>query len=153
MTGQITIRRARPADLQSIVRIERESFPDPWDAPTFEETLAYFPSTFFVASIDEKVVGFVAGGLEDTGEEVYGHICNLAVAPSCRKKGIGRLLVKRAEQQFAIELATGVQLEVRASNRVAQEFYMRLGYRQVFCIGEYYANGEDAIVMMKWFRF
>ncbi|MCC7567313.1 MAG: ribosomal protein S18-alanine N-acetyltransferase [Methanoregulaceae archaeon] len=153
MTGQVTIRRTRPTDIQSIVRIERESFPDPWDAPTFEETLGYFPSTFFVAEIAGDVVGFIAGGLEDTGEEVYGHICNLAVTPSSRKKGIGRVLVKRAEQQFAIELASGVQLEVRASNRVAQEFYVRLGYRQVFCIAEYYADGEDAIIMMKWFRF
>ncbi|MDD5686106.1 MAG: GNAT family N-acetyltransferase, partial [Methanoregulaceae archaeon] len=112
-----------------------------------------FPSTFFVAEIAGDVVGFIAGGLEDTGEEVYGHICNLAVTPSSRKKGIGRVLVKRAEQQFAIELASGVQLEVRASNRIAQEFYVRLGYRQVFCIAEYYADGEDAIIMMKWFRF
>jgi len=61
--------------------------------------------------------------------------------------------VNRVEHQFALELATGVQLEVRVSNTAAQRFYRRIGYRDVFCIDSYYANGEDAIVMMKWFRF
>jgi len=46
-----------------------------------------------------------------------------------------------------------VQLEVRASNLAARNFYLRLGYREVFTIDQYYANGEDAVVMMKWFRF
>jgi ribosomal-protein-alanine N-acetyltransferase len=63
------------------------------------------------------------------------------------------MLVRREEQQFAIELAAGVQLEVRVSNTAAQQFYRKVGYRDVFVIDRYYANGEDAVVMMKWFRF
>ena len=153
MGGEITIRKARQEDIGAIAAIEAESFPDPWSAQVFAETLAYFPSTFFVAVHQERVVGFVAGGIEDTGEEVYGHICNLAVTRSYRKLGVGRMLVQRAERQFAINLAAGVQLEVRVSNVTAQQFYRRLGYRDVFLIDRYYANGEDAVVMMKWFRF
>jgi len=151
MLPEITIRRARPVDIPEIARIEQESFPDPWDAEVLAETLALLPDTFFVATIDGKVVGFVAGGLEDTGEEIYGHICNIAVDPLFRKRGIARRLITREEQQFAISLATGIQLEVRVSNKPAQAFYRRLGYRPVFCIAGYYANGEDALVMMKWF--
>jgi ribosomal-protein-alanine N-acetyltransferase len=70
-----------------------------------------------------------------------------------RHRGIGTALVRRVEHQFVLEGATGVQLEVRAFNRDAQRFYRRLGYRDVFQIGNYYSNGEDAVVMMKWFRF
>jgi ribosomal-protein-alanine N-acetyltransferase len=153
MGEEIIIRRARPEDIETIVAIESESFPDPWNAEVFRETLAYFPATFFVAAAAGKVVGFIAGGLEDTGEAVYGHICNLAVTRTFRKRGVGRMLVRREEQQFAIDLASGVQLEVRVSNWAAQQFYRRLGYREVFQISGYYANGEDATVMMKWFRF
>lgn len=152
MLQDIIIRRTRPGDIESIARIERESFKDPWSAAVFAESLTYFPETFLVATRNGEVVGFVVGGLEDTGEEIYGHLCNLAVAPSCRKQGIARRLVEREQQQFAIELATGVQLEVRVSNRDAQQFYRRLGYRPVLRFAGYYANGEDAIVMMKWFR-
>ncbi|MCQ8893948.1 MAG: ribosomal protein S18-alanine N-acetyltransferase [Methanolinea sp.] len=151
MLPEVTIRRARPGDIVHVARIEQESFPDPWSAAIFAETLPLYPETFFVATAGDRVVGFIVGGLEDTGEEVYGHICNLAVDPQVRKKGIGRRLVAREEQQFAVSLATGVQLEVRLSNKPAQAFYRRLGYRPVLRIAGYYANGEDAIVMMKWF--
>lgn len=152
MPAEIALRRARPSDIDRIARIEQESFLDPWKAAVFAEALSYFPESFFVATVSGEVVGFVLGGLEDTGEEVYGHICNLAVTPAWRKRGIARRLVGRVEQQFAVDLATGVQLEVRVSNRPAQQFYRRLGYRPVLRFAGYYANGEDAIVMMKWFR-
>jgi ribosomal-protein-alanine N-acetyltransferase len=147
------IRRATPADIAAIVAIEKESFIDPWEQAVFLEALTYYPTTYFVAECDGAVVGFVVGGLEDTGENIYGHICNLGVSPRYRRRGIGKLLVNRVEHQFALELATGVQLEVRVSNTTAQRFYRRMRYRDVFGIEHYYANGEDAIVMMKWFRF
>lgn len=99
------------------------------------------------------VAGFVVAGLEDTGENIYGHLCNLGVSPKYRRRGIGKLLVSRVEHQCALELATGVQLEVRVSNTGAQRFYQKMGYHPVFGIDQYYANGEDALVMMKWFRF
>jgi ribosomal-protein-alanine N-acetyltransferase len=63
------------------------------------------------------------------------------------------LLLRRLEHQFALELATGIQLEVRVSNTRAQRFYRKQGYKEVFEISGYYADGEDALVMMKWFRF
>jgi ribosomal-protein-alanine N-acetyltransferase len=135
------------------VAIEKDSFIDPWEQSVFLEALTYYPSTYFVAVCDGMVAGFVVGGLEDTGENIYGHLCNLGVSPRYRRRGIGKLLVRRVEHQFALELATGVQLEVRFSNTAAQRFYRSLGYREVFGIEHYYANGEDALVMMKWFRF
>lgn len=147
------IRRASPADIPAIVAIEKESFADPWDRSVFLEALTYYPATYFVAVCNGCVEGFIVGGLEDTGENIYGHLCNLGVSPGYRRRGIGQLLVRRTEHQFALELATGVQLEVRVSNTGAQRFYQRMGYRPVFAIDQYYANGEDALVMMKWFRF
>jgi len=147
------IRRAAPADIAAIVAIEKESFIDPWEESVFLEAFTYFPSTYFVAVCDGVVAGFIVGGLEDTGENIYGHLCNLGVTSTYRHRGIGNLLVRRIEHQFALELATGVQLEVRLGNTIAQRFYRRLGYRDVFEIEGYYSNGEDALVMMKWFRF
>jgi ribosomal-protein-alanine N-acetyltransferase len=147
------IRRAGPADIPSIVAIEKESFIDPWEESVFLEAFTYFPTTYFVAVCNGMVTGFAVGGLEDTGENIYGHLCNFGVTPAYRKRGIGRLLLRRLEHQFALELATGVQLEVRVSNTRAQRFYRTIGYKEVFEIGSYYSDGEDALVMMKWFRF
>ncbi len=149
----VQIRRATSLDIPSIVAIEQELFIDPWEQGVFLEALTYYPGTYFVAAFGGRVVGFVVGGLEDTGENVYGHLCNLGVTPFYQHRSIGRMLVNRIEHQFALELAGGVQLEVRSSNTVAQQFYRRLGYRDVFRLAYYYSNGEDAVVMMKWFRF
>src|SRR5512136_265040 len=147
------IRRAAPSDIEAIVAIEKESFIDPWEPSVFFEAFSCFATTFFVAVCDGITAGFIVGGLEDTGENIYGHLCNIGVNPRYRRRGLGELLVRRTEHQFALELATGVQLEVRVSNTGAQRFYQRMGYRPVFGIDQYYANGEDALVMMKWFRF
>lgn len=153
MPLQLTIHRAQPADIPQIVAIERIAFVDPWDERTFRESLALYPETFFVARNNGDLAGFVAAGIEDTGEELYGHIMNLAVAPAYRRRGIGQQLIRRLEQEYAVLGASGVQLEVRITNAGAQEFYRRLGYQEVFHIACYYANEEDALVMMKWFRF
>jgi ribosomal-protein-alanine N-acetyltransferase len=139
--------------VNEIEAIETTVFADPWEASIFLEALSYYPTTYFVAVCGSRIAGFVVGALEDTGENVYGHLCNFAVSPDFQHKGIGTALMRRVEQQFALERATGAQLEVRESNLRAQQFYTRLGYRSVFQIGGYYANGEDALVMMKWFRF
>ena len=147
------IRRATPTDVPAIVTIEKESFIDPWEESVFHEAFTYFPTTYFVAVCNGIVTGFIVGGLEDTGENIYGHLCNFGVSSPYRKRGIGRLLLRRLEHQFALELATGVQLEVRVSNTRAQRFYCRQGYKAVFEIDGYYADGETALVMMKWFRF
>jgi [ribosomal protein S18]-alanine N-acetyltransferase len=154
MAGELCrIRRAGIPDVSAIAAIEGESFPDPWGGDIFADALNCFPTTFFVATHDGRITGFIVGGLEDTGELLYGHICNLAVVSSFRNKGVGRQLVKQIEHQFVLECAAGIQLEVRVSNQKAQSFYRGLGYREAFTVAQYYANGEDALLMMKWFGY
>jgi ribosomal-protein-alanine N-acetyltransferase len=126
MPLQLTIRRAQPADIPQIVAIESVAFVDPWDEKTIRESLALYPEAFFVARNNGYIAGFVAGGVEDTGEEIYGHIMNLAVAPDYRRRGIGQQLIRRLEQEYAILGASGIQLEVRVGNIGAQEFYAAL---------------------------
>lgn len=151
LSGKMRIRRAQQKDIEMITGIESLSFSDPWDQNAFYETLRFYPNTFFIAEIDGKIAGFIAAGIEDTGEVLVGHIMNLAVLPELRKRGIGRELVTRTEREFILEGVSSIQLEVRESNVNAQEFYERLGYQKILTIAEYYANREDAIIMMKWF--
>lgn len=151
MSGTYTIRRIKDSDITGIRRIEDKVFPDPWGDEVLSETIETFSATSFVAEVPQKIIGFIICGIEDTGEERYGHICNLAVDNDYRKMGVGRDLVRRAEHQLIVCCATACQLEVRISNRNAQAFYQKIGYQPVFQVGAYYANTEDAIIMMKWF--
>lgn len=147
------IRRMKEADINVVQEIERHSFTDPWNRDTLIEALEIFPDTNFIAESEGKVAGFIICGVEDTGEEIYGHICSLAVSTRHRGMGIGTALVQRAEYQVMLSGATAMQLEVRISNQAAQQFYQKRGYEPVFQFAGYYANTEDAIVMMRWFRY
>jgi len=147
------IRRMSQTDIIAVQAIEKESFPDPWARETLEDALVTFSETVFVAENSNGLCGYIICGVEDTGEEIYGHICSLAVAYVNRKQGIGTSLVRRAEKAAMIQKATAMQLEVRVSNKKAISFYSRLGYEPVFQICGYYADTEDAIVMMRWFRY
>jgi len=147
------IRRMKESDINAIQDIERHSFTDPWSRDTIIEALEIFPDTNFIAESSGRVAGFIICGVENTGEEIYGHICSLAVSQDFRGRGIGAALVQRAEYQVMLTGATAMQLEVRISNQTAQKFYQKLGYEPVFQYAGYYANTEDAIIMMRWFRY
>ena len=143
------VRRARPTDLPEVMAIERECFVEPWDEEVFVQTLEWTPFHFFVALAGGILRGFVVGCMETTGSATYGHVSNLGVTSAYRGRGLGRVLVARLEQQFIIDGAEGMLLEVRVSNTPAQDFYRRLGYEEAFLLSGYYSNGEDALVMMK----
>ncbi len=147
------VRRARSGDVEAILGIERASFVEPWEQDTIRQSIDWFPSTCFVSEVHGEVVGFLIASPQPINDGYYGHICNLAVAEKSRRMGIGRLLVRRAEHQFLMEGAQGTQLEVRESNADARFFYKKLGYEEVFLFPHYYSNGENAVVMMKWFRY
>ncbi len=143
----------KEADIPAVESIEQRSFTDSWSRDTLEEALVIFPDTNFIAESSDGVAGYIICGVEDTGEDIYGHICSLAVSPHHRGSGIGSALVQRAEYQVMLKGATAMQLEVRISNQKAQIFYKKLGYEPVFQYAGYYANTEDAIVMMRWFKY
>jgi ribosomal-protein-alanine N-acetyltransferase len=145
------LRRATPFDIPAVVALEQDLFSDPWDEEGFGDALQYYQELFFVAVENEEIIGFICGGMEHTGEETYGHIMNLGTSRHCQRKGIGGSLLRRIELECMVRGAGGMQLEVRVSNTAAQEFYRKYGYTQVFVIDQYYSDGEDAILMMRWF--
>ncbi|HWQ64379.1 MAG TPA: N-acetyltransferase [Methanospirillum sp.] len=149
----LQIRKMKEADIPAVEFIEQKSFSDFWSRDTLKEALEIFPDTNFIADSPNGIAGYIICGVEDTGEDIYGHICSLAVSPLHRGSGIGSALVQRAEYQVMLKGATAMQLEVRISNQNAQKFYKKLGYEPVFQYAGYYANTEDAIVMMRWFRY
>ncbi len=146
-----SIRKATIEDIPDIYRIEVLCFPDPWDYKAMLEMMTIFLTAFYVAEAEGRIVGFSAGAIEETDNEKYGHICNLAISPDMRGFGIGRLLLRRLERDFFMQGCTACSLEVRISNTSARKFYDKIGYENVITFGNYYKDGEDAIVMMRWF--
>lgn len=123
--------------------IERAAFSDPWSAAQLGECLAS-GLDFLVAEQGGRVVGYaVAVRAADEAE-----ILNLCVAPTARRAGTGRALVRAMLQRVAALGARAVYLEVRDSNRAARRLYEAEGFAAVGRRRAYYRRPvEDAIVL------
>lgn len=137
------IRPFSPADLPALLQIEKESFPkSPYNWMTFMELYVLYPETFLLFTDKppneekEKILGYIVYSLE-------GHIISIAVHPRYRRKGIGRTLIQKAMED---SLRKELWAEVRRSNRGAQAFYLRMGFKITGVIPNYYGN-EDALII------
>ena len=132
------IRRFKRTDLDAIVQIEMESFPQaPYDRLTFLHFARTYPDQFLVyVTGSGRLVGYIIF-------YPHGHIVSLAVHPAYRREGIGTELVAEV-----VKRTDGSALvEVRRSNEVARQFYAQLGFKIRGVIPAYYAD-EDALVMV-----
>ena len=159
-TRQPLIRPMALSDLDSVIRIEEQSFPHPWTREQFMTELGRKPvSRCHVAvmgddevypvqdtsSMKGPVVGFIMAWLVE--DEL--HITNLAVAPEVRRGGVAAAILERSILEAVENGAVWCQLDVRASNTPALELYSRFGFKPLGTRKGYYHNGEDAVVMGK----
>ncbi|MCP3890955.1 MAG: GNAT family N-acetyltransferase, partial [Desulfobulbaceae bacterium] len=107
----LNIRRVERSDLENCIALEKCCYP-PLETATrelLEKRIEIYPDGFYVAEIENKIVGMVNCGAthqEDITEEAFkqliGHVRNgkngvvfsLAVYPDHRNKGIASLLIK-----------------------------------------------------------
>ena len=76
------------------------------------------------------------------------HIVSVAVRRKYRGHGIGELLLIGAIEQAMARGARVVTLEVRASNDIAKNLYLKYGFKERGVRKGYYTNDrEDAIIM------
>jgi len=162
------------ADIEQVMEIEEVAFPTPWSARAYRfEVSENEHSTMLVVRLAaatnsplERLVnrtlrrqsvarrlklarpGPVLGyaGFWLLVDEA--HICTIAVHPQWRGRGLGELLLLALIER-GIELgANSATLEVRVSNRVAQELYSKYGFEIVSRRRGYYSdNNEDAYIM------
>ena len=83
----------------------------------------------YVAEVDGEVVGFVSGE-ERThwSGELDLYVGELAVAPECEGKGIGRALMAAVTEYAEQHRIHRITLETGAANEAALAFYHRLGF-------------------------
>lgn len=105
---------------------------------------ALFGSPQPAPSSPYPIVGY--GGLWLSVDE--GHITTIAVAPEYRGRGIGELALNGLIDQAMALNADMLTLEVRVSNVVAQQLYLKYGFKPAGTRPRYYTdNGEDALIM------
>lgn len=137
--------RATLADIDAVHRVEEQCFPAPWRREFFASEVNAEGRFNLVARRGENIVGYLfAMWLFDEM-----HVNKIAVVESERRKGIADALMASC---FAFARENGVRtisLEVRKSNRAAQDFYRYLDFTSSYVRPRYYPDGESAVVMVR----
>ncbi|WP_460126217.1 GNAT family N-acetyltransferase [Stetteria hydrogenophila] len=97
----------------------------------------------------------IAGGLYGflASSRPVGHLVSIAVMPAYRRRGIGKALLSETIRVMRdVYKVDAIYLEVRVSNKPAISLYEKLGFRKVRIAHAYYADGEDAYIMVKRLR-
>jgi ribosomal-protein-alanine N-acetyltransferase len=103
--------------------------------------LQYFT---LVADTGGDIAGFLVARPVDHSEC---DLLNLAVAPSYRRQGIGRALIRGL---FESRQGT-IFLEVRESNQAARALYKSMGFQEVKLRLQYYQSPPESGIVMKFF--
>lgn len=162
------------ADIDQVMEIEQVAFPTPWSARAYRyEIVENKHSTMLVL----RPAAVASGPFErlarhtlalhtlarrlrlTTPGPVLGyagfwllvdeaHIYTIAVHPQWRGRGLGELLLLTLMERGMKLGADRATLEVRVSNRIAQELYSKYGFEIVSQRKGYYSDSnEDAYIM------
>ncbi len=143
------LRPMRLEDVPRVREIDVLSFSMPWSERSYRfELTENRSSVIWVAETGEGAARVVVGMIVIWAILDEAHVATIAIHPDYRGLGLGRRLLARgllAAYQRGARLA---YLEVRRSNRVAQNLYEQFGF---WVAGErpryYQDNNEDALLM------
>jgi ribosomal protein S18 acetylase RimI-like enzyme len=126
--NRMLLRVYQDADEAAVIALWKEVLPDsaPHNDPVtaIRKKLAVERDLFFVAVVEETVVGTVMGGYDGHRGWVY----SVAVTPKHRRKGIGAALIRHLESALVARGCLKINLQVRRSNAGVIPFYESLGY-------------------------
>jgi ribosomal-protein-alanine N-acetyltransferase len=143
----LVVRDMYLTDLESVLRIERGSFPTPWSRSAFQTELVDNTfAVYLVLDFHGRVVAY--GGMWLILDEA--HVTNVAVDPEFRGHGFGEQMMEGLIDRARAQGARRMTLEVRRSNTVAQNLYQKLGFVQLGVRRGYYTDThEDAFIMWR----
>ena len=142
--GGISIREARPRDLDAVARLENESFEtDRVSRRSLREFLRAPHRPVIAATIDDELAGYVLVSLRKGARAL--RIYSLAVDARFTRRGIGRALLQACEACGRRHRRTALTLEVRYDNASAIALYESCGFRQFGEHTHYYADGATAL--------
>ena len=141
----VTIRPMVGTDIETVARIERQSFTTNWTTSAWINELSNPFAIYLVAELDREVVGHC--GFHLVMDEA--HITTLAVADTWRNQKLGERLLVGLLEAAQSRGATSATLEVRRSNAPAQHLYQKYNFSWEGTRKGYY-DGEDGDIL--WVR-
>jgi len=141
----VRIARMRHSDIEAVTRLEEVCQPLPWSANAYTTELNNPNAYYSVAKTEDgELAGY--GGIWVVMDEM--HVTNIATNPRLRGRRVGErlliVLIRAGIERGAIRAT----LEVRESNGVAHNLYLKYGFEDVAVRRKYYSdNQENARIM------
>ena len=134
---QVTILAMSLQDATAVAGIEKQCFLDAWGQESLISTLSRRDFSGFCAVLDGEVVGYICGSVLFEDAEIL----RVAVLDTQRRKGIGAMLLDTFLSCAKEQKAERVFLEIG--------LYRSRGFESVRVREHYYADGENAVEMLK----
>ena len=137
-----TTTRLGPADLEACLQLDRASVGGWWTRQQWQEEFMHPMAIGIGIDQGEDLLAMAWGRV--IIEEL--HISLVAVAPSQRRRGLGRRALEellQVSQERGVRAAT---LEVGSRNKAARSLYAAIGFHTVGVRSAYYRNGDDAFI-------
>lgn len=128
--------------------LNKVSMPETYTPQFWTTHLNQFGDMFYVAKVNDEVVGYVMCREEKVGYIRMGLVISIAVDEKYRKQGIGERLMKEAHWAMRMRNLPMAGLQVRKSNEAAIKMYEKFGYAASLVVPHYYSNpDEDGYLM------
>lgn len=145
--AEFLLRPMQRADLPAVCQIEQIAYEFPWEPVAFRDCLA----VGYCCWVGEKGGEVLSYGIVSVavGEA---HILNVCVAPHAQGLGYGRRMLEKLMEVARGYRAEMILLEVRPSNKLAQNLYHKAGFNEIGTRKDYYpgrTSREDALVLAR----
>ena len=133
------------SDLPAVHAIETAANQFPWSLKNFEDSL-HAGYQGWVVRKEQQIIAYAL--VQHVLDEA--HLLNICVAPTLQGRGMGRQLLNAVIDAVSLRGSNLMVLEVRRSNRRAQELYLSAGFNEMSIRRGYYPSvqgREDAVLM------
>ena len=141
------IREMKEDDLPQVLALQRSlSFQD-WNEKQFAAEIKAGYALCVVYEEPDKagIIGYAVFHLLGPDSELL----SIAVDASRQRAGIGATLLEAGSGRLDFDSGDKLFLEVREGNDKARRFYERHGFTEYSRRGNYYSDGENAILYVK----
>lgn len=141
------LRRMELIDLEIISNLEIDLFTSPWKKQDFEYEISKNEfAHYYIVEVDDDIVGYF--GLWCLFDQAQ--ITTIGTKKEYQKQGVGSFMMEQLIRIAIDNECEFITLEVRVSNQVAQNLYMKHGFETINIRKDYYKdNHEDAYLMIK----
>jgi len=142
-------RRAGPADLECILRLESACFTESdgrFNRRQLRMLLRNANAYWLMAPDGQAMACWLK---VSNGRKLWARLYSLAVHPEARGKGVARRLLAAGHDWMRKEEILTCRAEVSKNNHTALALYMRDGFQTAGVSLDYYAPGVDAIHLIR----